>query len=535
VQLRPSNFVTLLEVLSSLLFLCAAPALPPQASVPDLKEIRRTLERATNKSGYEAGAYSAARELADVHGAAAMELRLDLFDRFLDTYRGVYLRDWFYSGMLRASSPEEGALLAAAAADPKRSELGRRLCLEALERSQATAPAKALSARSLIRAKGDLARIWQRTLGTLFADGRLDFGKHGGPQAVAKLRKLLLQAGPPLTGLAQLPSLSAEERAALSATALGAKDPGDRAAALRALAARPDTRPEELLPAIAAALHQESCGPRRAALDLILSMPLPAATPELVSALEEEASHPGGRFSHDFGNALMALTGQELGYAPQNWRRWWAGEGAAWLERARRAGSQRERELLPPPRLADSGPTIAKVFGLPVDSNRLMILVDGSGSMRMDHLGDRTCADAAADELESFLDQFPEDGLFDLAVIGDQAQPAFQHLVPARRKNRAAALSFIRKYPFGGTSALYDLLIWAQRQPGVDTILLISDGGGSSGSHQYPGHMLAGLEREYARTGVRVHGICVGHDPPKIRFMERLARATGGILVRPPG
>jgi len=77
--------------------------------------------------------------------------------------------------------------------------------------------------------------------------------------------------------------------------------------------------------------------------------------------------------------------------------------------------------------------------------------------------------------------------------------------------------------------------LWAQNLEGVDTILLVSDGGSSSGLHQYSEHMLETLLAEHDRTGVRIHGICVGPDDRKAAFMRKLAESTGGRVVRPSG
>ena len=210
----------------------------------------------------------------------------------------------------------------------------------------------------------------------------------------------------------------------------------------------------------------------------------------------------------------------------------WEERGGEWLVRARSGQLSGQSGAGPE---ADEERTAAYVFGIPVDSKRIAILVDGSGSMRADKLGDRTCAEAAAAELDIFVGQLPEDARFEVVVIGDEPERAFGRLTAANKKSRAKAVEFLEDFDFGGTSALYDVLIAAQQIPEVDTIVLISDGGGSSGSHQYAGHMLDGLKREHLRTGVRIHGICVGKDAPKVRFMKDLAAATGGIMVQPSG
>ena len=79
---------------------------------------------------------------------------------------------------------------------------------------------------------------------------------------------------------------------------------------------------------------------------------------------------------------------------------------------------------------------------------------------------------------------------------------------------------------------MYDVLLLAQQDHGIDTLVFVSDGGGSWGSYAFAPHMLDGLQLAYERSGVRIHTICVGKSAPKARFMEQLAGLTRGICSR---
>ncbi|TAH39681.1 MAG: VWA domain-containing protein [Planctomycetota bacterium] len=505
-----------------------------QSTGPELADLEQRLRQATDKNSYESsGAYEAARELAELRSPAAMRLRLELFDQKLDTYRGVYLRDWFYSGMQRAASFEEAQLLAAAAADRKRSELQRLLCLRALAACPAQVPAKPLLDKVFDKAPPALQREWQRTLGRVFAAGRLEAeGKSESQKLSATVRERLRAAGPPYSGLAALPGAETEDWARILQAALEAKDPCDRAEALRSLSGG-----EAHLRALDLALQTSHCGLRTAALESAVADREFRAIPGLIAALEQEAGGARGRFLGDCARALQALTGQQFGTSTTLWRRWWADESDRFLADALQ-GKVQAAALptvghAPGKEVHGDQATVAQIFGLPVDSQRVAIVVDGSGSMRIGKLGEKTCAEAAAGELEKYLGQLPDGALFNVVVIADAPVPLYKKLTAAAKRSRGEAVAFLRGYDFGGTSALYDVLLSVQNEPDVDTIVLIGDGGGSSGSHQYAGHMLDGLRREYMRTGVRIHGICVGDDAPKIRFMEDLAAATGGRTKQP--
>ena len=499
------------------------------AALQDLKEITRTLERADDKAGYEAGAYQAAKDLAGMGGVEAMELRLRLFDDKMETYRGVYLRDWFYSGMQRFGDLEEAELLIDAARSKKSSELLRTLCLRALALGSGPVPAKELLGPGFSRAPEPVRREWQHTLGALLEGGRLDFGKRPPKDPRAEVLEKLIGASPLLTGLMQVDDLSREQILFLVDAAGNSKDPGDRAELLRGMVGRGDVSRSYLLALIRDGLRDPETGPRTAAIHAAARGRVYDSAGLLVQALEDAE----GRFVAEIVDALVELTGQRLGWSPKIWRRWWEERGGEWLVRAR--AGQLDDSDRGAGTGADEERTAAFVFGIPVDSKRIAILVDGSGSMLADKLGDRTCAEAAAAELDLFLGQLPEDARFEVVVIGDEPVRAFGRLTAANSKSRAKAIAFLEEFDFGGTSALYDVLVAAQRISEVDTIVLISDGGGSSGSHQFAGHMLDGLKREFQRTGVRIHGICVGKDAPKVRFMKDLAAATGGIMTQPSG
>ncbi|MFQ5750312.1 MAG: hypothetical protein ACE5H3_12800, partial [Planctomycetota bacterium] len=498
--------------------------------------IASTLRRAVDKATYEQGAYQAARALAGFDGPEAMRLRLELFDSKLKTYRGVFLRDWFYSGMKKARTPEEGGLLARAAADRKRSGLQRILCLRALASSEAKAPAALLLERSFDKAPAAVRREWQHTLGVLLAENRLTAGKGQQEKLEARVRARLRQAGPPYRGFAVLeptrPGLDLLRKAARSA-----RDPFDRAEAIRILGAQGGA--EDLLPLVPRALSSGHCGERTAVLETVVQSRFWGAAPFLIQALEKEIQGEQGRFLTDLGNTLMLLTHQQFGYDPRTWKRWWEKEGETFLKKAptqSNYGPARDHPvtgLVAAPRKG-GGETVASFFGLPVDSKRVSILVDGSGSMRIFKLGDKTSAEAAAFELDRYLEALDPSAKFNLAMVGPEgAVPAFDRMQLIGPRTRTKTRDFLKSWAFSSTSALFDALVEAQEAPEVDTILLISDGGSSCGSHQFAGHMLERLELEYRRTGVRIHTVCVGTDRPKIKFLQDLARITGGRSLTP--
>jgi len=494
-----------------------------------LEALGDTLRAATDKTSYEDGAYAAAKELAEMRSAEAMELRLELFDTKQETYRGVYLRDWFFSGFLKASGTEEADLMAAAAADRKRSEWQRILLLRALGRCSATVSAKLMLAPSFGKASAAVQREWSAALGILLAEKRLDLsavklGKFA--SAAALVRAEILNGDAPWSGLAFLGPLHPAEIEMLAKAALKAKDPGDRAECLRILAA--DTTAWSAFANIAVGVFQQQYStPKAVYIDASLKNKVVAAVPGLIRALELEVLKDPNRFRGDLGAALRQLTGQGFGDDPKIWNQWYSEAGAEWLAQAlagetKSVASQRvERD------------TVARFFGLAIDSANVAFLIDGSGSMSMSKLGDLSCADAAAKEVEGFIRLLPKGVMFQVVVVEAEPIFAFKKLIPANKANSSKALSFLHSRPFRSTSALFDALEQVQADPMIDTIVLISDGGSSAGKHQYNGHILDGAARLFARSGVRIHTVLVTDSTNNENFMRELAAVTGGKMTVP--
>ena len=506
-----------------------ATALLSLTAFAQLDQLAETLRRANDKSSYEDGAYDAAKQLAGMRSEEAMELRLELFDEKMDTYRGVYLRDWFYSGFLKAETAEEATMMATAATEKKRSEWQRILLLRALGRCQAKVPAKVLLHRNLSRSSPSLRREWSDVLGRLLEEKRLDLDGVSAPrggQPSDAIRKAIVDAGFPYAGLEWLGPLSTEELAQLEKSFGRSKSAQDRALAVRVLAGDASGWPLliRLLPHIFAG---EDSPPKSVAMAAILEHQAFSTVPALIDALRAESARELGRFAGDLGATLRQLTGQSFGDDASVWSGWFAEAGEEWMQRAL------DGDLKPRRAERIERPTVAKLFGLAIDSNHVAFLVDGSGSMSISRMGDLNCAEAAAREVDRFLEGMPKEVRFQVVAVETRPELAFKKLMPASPSNRTKGLKFLQSRAYRSTSALYDALELVQEDPLLDTIVLISDGGSSAGLHQYPGHILDSAARLHRRTGVRIHTVLVTDSKKHEKFMRDLAAATGGRMVVP--
>lgn len=488
-----------------------------------------TLRASTDKTSYENGAYAAAKKLAEIRTPEAMELRLELFDTKQDTYRGVYLRDWFFSGFLKAASAEEAKLMAEAAADRKRSDWQRVLLLRALGRCRATVDGKLMLNKAFNKAPDIVQREWSATLGILIGEKRLDYSKlkpvKAGTLSQDPARNRIMDSEF-LQGLAFVDELTDVELEILLQAFRKSKNAGDRADYLRAIAG--DEIGWVVYPNLAGAIFQsKESGPKAVYIDAALKNKVVTAVPALIHALEIESTKQPNRFSGDLGAALRQLTGQGFGDNAKIWNQWYAEAGADWLEKAlagqsnSKASARVERD------------TVARFFGLAIESNNIAFLIDGSGSMSMSKLGDLSCAEAAAKEVEGFLSGLPKGVMFQVVVVEAEPIFAFKKMMPANKSNSAKAIKFVNSRPYRSTSALYDALEQVQKDPMVDTIVVISDGGSSAGKHQYYGHILDAAERLFQRTGVRIHTVLVTDSTKHEKFMRNLAETTGGRMTVP--
>lgn len=497
-------------------------ALAGLAPAQDWKPLADELRRA--QDGYEVSRTS--QTFADVRDPRAMEERVAIFAEKMDIRGGVHLRDWLYSGMIRAESSEEVEPLLEAAADRKSEQLLRITCLRAVRRGDAAASASALLDRGFRKLDTELLRAWQNTAGSLLASDRLAFDRK---TSADEVRAALLDAGMPFLGHRWLLPTD-EELAVIGLAAAKSKSAADRAQLLHVLGAhlRESEAARALwLTRVEQAVSSSATAERVAAWQSALDGLGFEAAPHLISGLERAASEAPSRHVADYAAALRLLTGQQFGTEAERWRRWWNESGADWLSEA-----VQQSKLPGSPSSSNDEDTVSAFFGIPIDSMRIGFVLDGSGSMN-DPLDDgRRCADAAIDEFGAFLARYPESASMQLRLIVRSSQGPFDEAVPASKKNRKKALDYLRRFDFGPASAMYDVLLEAQQDPEIDTLVFVSDGGGSWGSYAFAPHMLDGLQLAYERTGVRIHALCVGKSANKARFMEQLADMTGGRMER---
>lgn len=255
---------------------------------------------------------------------------------------------------------------------------------------------------------------------------------------------------------------------------------------------------------------------RLASLERLLGAVDRATLEVLVGRLEQE---PRLRLRQLVLAALRDSTGLRFGPDPRPWRRWLAGLPADWT----RAAAPRAEATRPA--------TAARPGRLPLESDRLCILVDLSGSLWAERQGGRSRKDLLDEALRDLLERLPPGAAFNLVPYASAPDPWRPRLVPATGAHVREALRTFERSRMTGKGNVWDALAVALGDPAVDTVLIISDGA-PTGGRRWDLHLMAELiERERRWSGVAVSTVLVDASRRLQLRWEEVARRTGGSSV----
>jgi hypothetical protein len=247
------------------------------------------------------------------------------------------------------------------------------------------------------------------------------------------------------------------------------------------------------------------------------------------------------RVRHELANSLATRRGGNLGLDPALWRAWWSGV---------------QQGLRPTPRGAKVEGTGASFFGVRPESDRIVFVLDRSGSMTESVTlseaegGTRIGAsarrwDEAQRQLHAFLRDAPKGLKFNVVLFHSYAEAFRDELVPANADQLEALRLWLGiQSPNGGTMLRpgLDLALnleqtEVERPPGstapeprplpeCDTVILLCDGETSEGG-AWVQHFLSQVA---PRLRVVIHGVQVGGQSDGV--LEALARGTRGGYVQ---
>jgi len=263
---------------------------------------------------------------------------------------------------------------------------------------------------------------------------------------------------------------------------------------------------------------------------LVRALDAPHAVPILIEALatwdrRTREGHGSKRIRAELVQELQRISGRSIGPEAAHWSEWWT---------AVREG----RAALPADILAAGGfVTRAEFFGLHAESDRVLFVVDRSGSMqRSIGTAGRTRHQEAIEQLLQFLRQSGADTRFDVAVFGDEGKAWRTGLCTANEENLAQARRWLEaKQPEGWTMLFEGLRaglgldskgrLDAARCE-ADTVIVLCDGATTEG----PGWVAKWLAEENGDAELVFHCVQIGDESNGT--LEALAAGSGGELVR---
>lgn len=296
---------------------------------------------------------------------------------------------------------------------------------------------------------------------------------------------------------------------------LSSNDMRERILALDLVAGSEDL---SFCPRIAPSLEHPAWEVRQAAVDAMVVLRCVGSIDALVARIGHE---PRRRLKVEMGKALYELTGVYFYEDAERWSSWWGKTRAGYQVPA-------TSHTLPD---AEAGGTAAGFYGLPLESDHVLFVIDKSGSM--EHVVDRDTGTtrwqmATAEVLRAARALGPkaEAGvlLFDGAITPWRSRLA--RMTPASLKGLERFLA--GQQPAGGTN-LYGALEHAFRYIGADTIFIVSDGMPSAGRYRSARGVIEAVRRLGAGRRMAVHTISVGMAS---RLLEQLAVENRGRYVR---
>jgi hypothetical protein len=206
------------------------------------------------------------------------------------------------------------------------------------------------------------------------------------------------------------------------------------------------------------------------------------------------------------------------------------------------AGGEPERKI-----------TFAQYYGVSVPSDRVLFVVDVSGSMSWPWRKEPKRIDVARKELARVLRELRPESLFNVILFSTKVRAWQKAEVPADPRHVEAALAWVERNvrdPEGDTYAYAALEEAFGRNPEFDTICLLSDGAPSHGPYVSPEGILASAKVWNRYRGAVIHTVGLtlesldrgmpnlAEDLPQMkRFLEQLSATTRGecrIVTRPP-
>ncbi|MBI1380757.1 MAG: VWA domain-containing protein [Planctomycetaceae bacterium] len=490
--------------------LSAPPSAGPDASfssAQDLGELRRDL---TDR--YENKRRSAVRKLAEMGTEEAWFLVLGALED-----PDAQVADEAQLQLANAGAPRVQAALLGREGLENKQPLVRMRVAELLGRSQGS-----IASADLLRAAGDkepkVRRMALWSLERALTASRLTFSKEdrdrGALVAIAEKDRDASVRGAALFALAAWKDSgrSVPELQALLADGARSKGAEMRAAAAALLGKHGGPGGEALAIQLS---RDESVAVRSAALAALVPLGTRAGAGALVDCLESE---PHIRLRRRAAAGLERLSGLRGRLDPRPFRDWHSKLPEDW----KAEDVDRSVEL-------ERGDTVASLYGLPILSDNFAVLIDMSGSMwnPKDGVVPKTLVDL---EVGKLLRSLEETTRFNLMPYATEPTRIWERTDLATKRNVSRAVEWFEQNRLSGKGNLWDALELALEDPGVDTLVLFTDGAPTGGPH-WNLHLISALIAERNRYAGLVIDVVLTENGDNKRLWRGIAESTGGLYT----
>lgn len=236
--------------------------------------------------------------------------------------------------------------------------------------------------------------------------------------------------------------------------------------------------------------------------------------------LVELLTHPRARMRDMAHQTLQEITGLSIPNIPSDWMDWWQQQGAKYEvpEKGKGAsvGAQRSQ---------------VRFYGIPIVSDRIVFVIDYSGSMNSSGKDGKPKIDQARAALAEVLNALPDGTEFNLIAFSTEPRTWRPELQKKNKQTVADAIKFAQSTSVGGWTNVYDSLVRGLEMQSVDTVVLLSDGAPSVGEYEFFSRIRHHVRLLNRTRKVAVSSIALETSDDAKRFLKELAKDTGGDYV----
>lgn len=228
---------------------------------------------------------------------------------------------------------------------------------------------------------------------------------------------------------------------------------------------------------------------------------------------------------------LRNMTCRDFGRSPSSWAAWYAAEGRGFELPSPARAADWEAEQRAKNAFDDGERRTTTFYGLEIDTDRVVFVIDRSNSMAEPALGARSAATSstklavAKEELRALLQGLAGDVRFNVISFSSSVEPWRASITQLDEEQRASARVFVAALREQGGTAIYDALELALSDPEVDTLYVLTDGEPSGGRVTSIERIVELIGARAREKLVRIHGVAVG-EPSQL--LADLAALTGG-------